>query len=70
MKVIVVIEHHSGTDDKISVYQYHDKTVEYIQESIKAYYEAGSPCNYQGDWDYGYDDSWHTYYIITDVIEF
>ena len=68
-KVIVVIEHHSGTDDKIWVYDYHENTIEYLQEEIKRYYDCGSQCNYEGDWDWGYDDSWHTYYVVREVMQ-
>jgi len=31
-KVIVVVEHHSGTDDKISVYDYQENTIKILEE--------------------------------------
>lgn len=66
-KVIVFIVHDRHTDDVIKVFPFSDENVEKVKTLCKEEYPEGTPLNYEGDFDFGYDDTAHAYLKVIEM---
>ena len=66
-KFIILITHDRHTDDVIKVFQYSQQNVEKVKKLCQDSWKDGKELNYFGEYDYGWGEDYHSYYVIKDI---
>jgi hypothetical protein len=66
-KIIIFVDDNRHTDVVIKVFPFSDENLEKVKELCKKCYPGGDELNYEGDYDFGYDDSTHAWLKVTEM---
>ena len=68
-KIIIYVDDNRHTDVKIKAFPFSDENLEKVKKLCRDNYPGGEELNYEGDYDFGYDDSEHAFLKVTVMSE-
>lgn len=66
-KIIIYVDDNRHTDVKIKVFPFSDENLEKVKKLCRDSYPCGEELNYEGDYDFGYDDVEHAWMKVTEM---
>ena len=66
-KIIIYVDDNRHTDVVIKVFPFSDENLEKVKKLCRDSYPCGEELHYEGDYDFGFDDSAHAYLKVTEI---